>query len=313
MTKALIFGKGQLGEEYHGYFSANPAYTVSVAEGIDIRDLNGVRQAIISARPDIVFNTAAKTDIDWCETNRLETFAVNALGADQLGRVCQELGIYFVHISRGCVQESKTADEIRGEDDVPNPLCFYAWCKVWAENLLMDRLNRRGIGSDFEKPLKILILRPRQLLSAKLSKRNALAKMLTYDKFVDTPNSCTVVEDLMRATEELISRGATGIYNVANPGVTSPYKIANLLKELVRPEMQFKKISKEELNWMTLARRIDSVLSLRKLESAGIKLPNIDDRLREIILELKNNLEGGGAELLDEVAQATKAKLSLKL
>ena len=139
--KILIFGKGQLGEEYREYFSAKPEYAVSVAEGADIRDLVSVRQAILSVMPDAIINTAAKTNIDWCEVNRLETLSVNALGADHIGQICQERGIYFIHISSGCVQESKTEHEIHGEDDIPNPLCFYSWTKVMADNLLMAEMN----------------------------------------------------------------------------------------------------------------------------------------------------------------------------
>ena len=303
-----------MGEEYREYFSAKPEYAVSAAEGADIRDLHNVRQAILFATPDVVINTAAKTNIDWCEINRLETLAVNALGADHIGQVCQELGIYFVHISSGCIQESKTEDEIHSEDDTPNPVCFYSWAKVMADNLLMERAQIRGIGFNVGRPLKVLILRPRQLLSAKLSPRNALAKMLTYSKFVDMPNSCTVVPDLMRATEELLKKGATGIYNVVNPGITSPYKVAMMLKEMVKLEMSPQVISKDELNKMTLAKRIDSVLHTKKLEAEGIMLPHIDACLPEIILELKNNLlTDEGKNILGAVQRETDQKLNLKI
>ena len=312
--KILIFGKGQLGEEYREYFSVKPEYTVAVAAGADIRDLGSVRQAILSATPDVVINTAAKTNIDWCEVNRLETLAVNALGADHIGQVCQEQGIYLIHLSSGCIQESKTNDEIHGEEDAPNPVCFYSWAKVMADNLLSDRARMRGIGFNVGRPLRVLILRPRQLLSAKLSPRNALAKMLTYSKFVDTPNSCTVVPDLMRVTGELIKKGAAGIYNVVNPGVTSPYKIAMMLKEMVKPEMSPQVISKDELNKMTLAKRIDSVLHTKKLEAQGIILPHIDARLREIIGGLKKNLASdAGLAVLAKIEEETRNKLSLKL
>ncbi len=311
--KILIFGQGQLGQEYFEYFSANPAYTVSVAEGADIRDLGSVWQTILSVMPDAIINTAAKTNIDWCEVNRLETLSVNALGADHIGQVCQELGIYFIHISSGCVQESKTSEEVHDEEDVPDPLCFYAWTKVMADNLLMERAQMRGIGFNAGRPLRVLILRPRQLMSARVSPRNALAKMLTYSKFVDTPNSCTAVPDLMRATEILMSKGATGIYNIVNPGVTSPYKIAGMLREIIKPEMQPEAISKDELNKMTLAKRIDSVLNTKKLEAEGIRLPQIDARLWEIIGDLKKNLTSeAGLAVLAKIEEETRDKLSLK-
>ncbi|MEK7606996.1 MAG: sugar nucleotide-binding protein [Patescibacteria group bacterium] len=310
--RILIFGKGQLGNAYQEYFGALEGWKTSFAEGVDIRNPAAVGEALDREKPDVALNAAAKTNIDWCEENQLECFDINTRGADMAARECQKRGVYLVHISSGCVQESKTANDVHTEEDAPNPLCFYSWTKVWAENLLMDRLQGRGIASDIGKPLRVLILRPRQLLSSKLSPRNALVKMLTYTKFVDTPNSCTVIEDLMRATRELVDRGATGIYNVANLGVTTPYEIAGMLREQIRQEMSFEKISKEELNRTTRAKRIDCVLSIKKLELLEIKPPEIHGRLREVILELKKNLEAGGREVLQAVEKETKEKLNLK-
>lgn len=309
--KVLIFGKGQLGTFYKEYFDKkSQEWQAEFAEGVDIRDLSNVQKMIFQLKPEVVINTAAKTNIDWCEQNQLESFAINTLGADNIGRICQEKEIYLIQLSSGCIQESKTTGDIRSEEDSPNPLCFYAWTKVWMENLLMDRLRGRGIASGINKPLQVLILRPRQLLSSAISPRNALVKMLTYSKFVDTPNSCTVVDDLLWVTEKLIKKKATGVYNVVNPGITTPYEIAIVLKELIKPEIKFEKISKEELNRMTLAKRIDCVLSIAKLESLGIKLPEIHERLRQVILELKEKLgTAEGAQIIEAVKDETKAKL----
>lgn len=312
--KILIFGKGQLGAAYKEYFDSKAdQWPAEFALDVDIRDLAAVERIIKEKKPEAVINVAAQTNLDWCEKNQVECFEVNTLGADNVARACQEAGIYLAHMSSGCMQESKTASEIHGEADTPNPLSFYSWTKVWAENLLGERAQKRGVAADMPTPLQVLILRPRQLLSAKVSPRNALAKMLTYDKFVDTPNSCTVVEDLMLATEELIKQKATGVFNVANPGVTSPFEIATLLKELIKPEMRFEKITKEELNKMTLAKRIDSVLSTKKLEGVGIKMPPLNKRLREIILQLKENLASPeGQAVMEATKKETEAKLGLK-
>jgi len=301
-AKILIFGRGQLGTFYREHFEANGATTSSPAG--DIRDERFVAGAVASFGPDLIINCAAKTNIDWCEMNKVETFEINTLGADIVAKTAEQAGTPLLHISSGCVQESLTEDEIRTEEDAPHPLCYYSWTKVWAENLLLERAAR---GT-----LKVLILRPRQLLSSMVSPRNALVKMLTYDKFINTPNSCTIVEDLMRVTDELLAKDAAGLYNVVNPGVTTPLRIAELLKEHIKPGMQFATISKDELNAMTLARRIDAVLSIEKLEKEGITLEPIEKRLVDILKTLKVNLESGDSEsALKKTEEETKAKLSL--
>ncbi len=301
-SKVLIFGRGQLGTFYREFFAAKGCVVESPTG--DIRDESFVSGAVSSAQPDLIVNAAAKTNIDWCEMNKNEAFQINVLGADVIAKVAEERGVYLLHVSSGCVQESKTADVIHTEEDPPHPLCYYSWTKVWAENLLGERMLRGN--------LKTLMLRPRQLLSGMVSPRNALVKMLTYSKFIDTPNSCTIVEDLMDVTWTLLSKDATGLYNVANPGVTTPYRIAELLKAHLKPEMQFSKISKEELNRMTLAQRVDCVLSIAKLEREGVTMRPIEDRLIDILGALKHNLESVDADAaLRKTEEETREKLAL--
>ncbi len=299
--KILIFGRGQMGQAYHEYFTAKDVET-NIAQDVDVRNLDQVNSAINQFKPDVVINCAGKTNLDWCEQNRLECFDVNVLGADVIAEACQVNNIYLVHLSSGCVQESLTESEARKETDPPHPLAFYSWTKVWAENLLTERGGRYG--------LKVLILRGRQLVSAKASKRNALTKLVTYSKFIDTPNSMTVVEDMLEVTDKLMQKSATGVYNVANPGIMTPYRLALLLKELVKPDMVVEKISKDELNSMTLAKRIDCVLDLDKLSSEGITLEPAEPRLRKLLPEFKMNLENAG-DVLAETEKETAQKLSL--
>ncbi|MBI4457671.1 sugar nucleotide-binding protein [Candidatus Uhrbacteria bacterium] len=298
--RVLIYGEGQLGSAYRDYFRARGTNVINTR--IDIRDAALVASAVREAKPDLVINCVAKADIDWCERNRMEAFEVNVLGADHIAQAAQDAGAYLVHISSGCVQESLTAADVHTEDDPPHPLCYYSWTKVWAENLLLERGRRQG--------LKALVLRPRQLLSAKLSPRNALVKMLTYTKFIDTPNSCTVIEDLLWVTDELVRKDAVGLINITNPGVTTPHRIAELLKLHVRPEMVFSKMSKDELNRMTFAKRIDAVLSTDRLASYGITLKPLEERLVEVLADLKKNLAGAdAAAVMARTAEDTKNKL----
>ncbi|KKP37191.1 MAG: NAD dependent epimerase/dehydratase [Candidatus Peregrinibacteria bacterium GW2011_GWA2_33_10] len=295
----LILGQGQLGNFYHEYFQEK--YQIHFPR-IDITKEDQIKKTIKKYKPQTVINAAAKTNIDWCEKNKLQSFEINTLGADNIGKICEEQGIYLVHLSSGCIQESKTAKEVKKETDQVHPLCFYAWTKVWAEELLMDR-------KEFGK-LKVLILRPRQLLSAKASPRNAITKMLTYNRFIDTPNSCTIIEDLMEATEHLIRKKALGIYNIANPGISSPFKIAKLIQKIVDQDMEVKKISKQELNKMTLAKRIDCVLDTTKLKKAGINLHSMEKRLPEILLQFKKNISTPqGQKILTKTQEETRKKM----
>ncbi len=302
--RILITGNGQLGTYYRDHYLNNKAEVMNTDSKIDVRDEKAMRKVVEEFNPDLVIHTAAKTNIDWAEQNKTECFEINTLGSDIIGKICQEKGIYLVFLSSGCVLESKSAEDAQTENVVPSPLCFYSWTKVWAEEMLMHRARRNG--------LKLLVLRPRQLLSAKVDPRNALTKMLTYNKFINTPNSCTVVEDLMMVTDTLVQKEESGVFNVANPGVTTPLEIATALKEIVKPEMEFVIISKEELNKMTLAERVDAVLDGTKIRNLGIELKEIHERMREVMHELKANMAKVGADtVMQKTEEETKTKLSL--
>mgnify|MGYP000632598759 CR=1 FL=1 len=300
--RILIFGNGQFAEWYKEILPSK-GHTVTIATNVDICDEAAVQAAITKHEPEVVINTAAKTNLDWCEQNRLACFNTNVLGTDTVAEVVQNAGLYLVHISTGCIQESTTATEVHTEEDPANPTSFYSWSKYWADQLLLSRTIRSG--------LKVLILRPRQPVSGKASNRNALVKMLTFNKFIDTPNSITVLEDFISITEQLISRNITGLYNVANAGVTSPFKIAQLLKEFVSPNLEIQLISKDELNRMTLAKRIDSVLDCSKLAALGITLKTAEERLREILPQLKADLDAH-PEMFMKTKDETIAKLALR-
>lgn len=278
---ALLFGGfGQLGQIYKEFLKEKN-FEVKPTK-VDITERALVIKKIKDFDPEIVFNFAAKTDIDWCKKNKLKCFEVNTLGADRVAGACQELDKYLVHISSGCLQDSSLQPMPYKESDQVSPVCFYSWTKAWADQIIMDRVKR--------KRLKALILRPRQLVSQRADERNLLTKLLAYDKFIDIPNSCTIIEDMLPASLKLIERRKIGIYNMVNQGTISPFKIAQILKRNIKPSWKFEKISKNELNEMTDAKRIDTVLDISKLEKEGVRMPDVVSRIETIIKKYKSNI-----------------------
>ncbi|GAB4284019.1 MAG: hypothetical protein Kow0081_0900 [Candidatus Dojkabacteria bacterium] len=276
--KILIFGNGQIGNFYYNFFSKNNI--VSKIALVDITKKSEVQNAIKEFKPTTVINTAAKTNLEWCANNKLESFNVNVLGANNIAEACDENDIYFIHLSSGCIFESKDENDWKTEDSQPQPAAYYSWTKVWAEDLI--RFNK---STNF----RFLILRPRQPVSAQINHKNMLIKFLTFTKYVDTPNTGTVIEDLMQWTYELLESKPTGILNIANEGYTTPYKIALLLKQYILPELPVEKISKEDLDKMTPNRRVDTILDVTKLKGLVKEVKSYEDRLEEIIKDLANN------------------------
>lgn len=303
--RILIFGNGQIAHFYEHFYEAKENIILELAQA-DVTVIEEVRQAVEAFQPTVVINTAAKTNLEWCGNNRLEAFNVNVLGAGNIAKVCDELGVYFIHFSSGCIFSSANGTDIKTEESTPNPSSYYGWTKVWSEEIVMFERS---------KDFKALILRPRQPVSAQLNHKNMLTKMLTFSKFVDTPNSGTVIEDLMEWTDQLIDKQVTGVLHVANSGWTTPYKIGLMIKEYILPDLQPEKIEKAELDKMTPNTRVDTVLGIDKLEALDIQVTPYEERLREIIQQLGENIKATDKEevrnQLEQTATASRQRTVL--
>jgi dTDP-4-dehydrorhamnose reductase len=295
VEKILIFGNGQLGNFYNRHFTKLNVDN-KIAIGVDITQPEQIISIVTDYQPTVIINTAAKTNLEWDNANKLETFNVNVLGANNIAEVCDQKGIYYIHFSSGCIMASIDENDAKNEDSVPCPISYYSWTKVWAENL---------IGFKKSSNFKYLILRPRQPVSAEINYKNMLLKLLTFTKFIDTPNSGTVIEDLMDWTSVVIDKRITGVLNVANKGWTTPYNIGLLLKKHVLPDLSVNKIEKSELNRLTPEKRVDTVLDISKLENIVGPVKNYETRLEEIIIDLANNFKSGDKQTIKEQLEKT--------
>ena len=293
----LIFGNGQIGHFYLEHYR-NSGKPATIANGVDITDLGQVETVIEKYQPSVVINTAAATSLEWCGLNRARAFEVNVLGAANVAQACDARGVYMVHFSSGCIFSSVSGTDARIEGDIPDPSSYYGWTKAWSEDIVMFERS---------EAFKCLILRPRQPVSSQVNHKNMLVKMLTFSKFVDTPNSGTVIEDLMYWTDALVEREATGVFHVANKGWTTPYQIGLMLKEYVLPDLKVERIEKSELDKMTPNTRVDTVLDVSKLESLGIEIGLYEERLEATVRELGKNIEGMNRLALSKVLEQTAA------
>ena len=215
---------------------------------------------------DIVINAIGRTgkpNIDWCETHKVKTYESNVLAAGNLALTCADLGVYFVHLSSGCIYSNST--ERWNFPETATPSFFghqvYADSKIIAEKLV----------SQFPS----LILRLRMPFCSYPHPRNLIDKLKGYKKVLDVQNSMTCLEDFLFSLKKLVEQRAQGIFNVVNPGSISPYSVMLLYREYVDPTHDCEPIWGEELNELTKAERSNCTLSTQKLEAQGIHLPSI--------------------------------------
>jgi len=248
--KILVLGNGFVGKPLAEYLDADTT-TLRLNE-LYQDDLYGY---------DVVINTAAKTNIDWCDQNRLEAFDTNV---NQAVRLAELFPGQYVYFSSGCIFKSEDVSDIQYEDAIPNPQCFYTYTKLMAEQLLA------------QVDPEALIIRPRLLISEKPHPRNTLNKLLSYKGIITSQESATILEDLLPKVKELIEQKRTGAFHITNEGTMSPSEMMDVFKH------KHDKINKKELDFITVdagkARRVSTILGSRRTTY----LPPLRTRIDEI-------------------------------
>jgi dTDP-4-dehydrorhamnose reductase len=101
MSRWLVVGcDGMLGQDLVAALGESPgAHEVTAVDRdvLDIIDPDACLAAV--AGHDIVVNVAAWTAVDGAETHEAQAFAVNAVGAANLGRACSAVGARMVQVS----------------------------------------------------------------------------------------------------------------------------------------------------------------------------------------------------------------------
>lgn len=138
MTKILLFGKsGQIGSEAHKTLSTIGDVISCDFKELDITNLSELEKYINYISPDIIFNAAGYTDVDKAESEQDQTYHVNALAPEVMAKTAASIDALLVHFSTDYVFDGKKGSEYN-EEDVPNPLNFYALSKLDGEQKILN-------------------------------------------------------------------------------------------------------------------------------------------------------------------------------
>jgi 3,5-epimerase/4-reductase len=277
----ILGGRGYLGQAFGGI------YPWADTPNTDVADPVLVREAIQKYRPEVVINCAGRCgspNIDWCEDHKLETIRSNLLGPLVLLQECARAGAYLVHLSSGCIYSGDNGGQGFSEDDPPNFAgSFYSRSKTWADQALRE--------------FPALLLRLRMPFDDSTSDRNLIMKLRRYQRVLTAPNSLTCLPDFLRAAQRLIENRAVGIFNVANPGLISPYEVMELYQGIVDPSHAFEPLEAEKMGEVARAGRSNCALDTTRLENEGIFLPLVRDAVEEALRSLARKLAPAGRDV----------------
>ncbi len=219
MRVMLLGAGGMLGHDLVS--SAPPGVTLLpfTRADLDITNTELVARKVSEVRPEVVINAAAYTAVDRAEEERELCYRVNAYAVGELGRIGVQAGAVVVHFSTDYVFDGEGRITYV-EDATTNPINVYGASKSAGERALE------------ETGVSYLLIRTSWLFGAhgrsfprtmwERAKRNLQTKVVD-DQF----GRPTYSSDLARATWKLISRRTTGVYHLANDGVTTWFGLAS--------------------------------------------------------------------------------------
>ncbi|MFU8827462.1 MAG: dTDP-4-dehydrorhamnose reductase [Brevefilum sp.] len=131
--KILLLGNsGQVGWELNRTLSTLGHLTALDYPEIDMAASDSIRAVVQGAKPNIIVNATAYTDVDKAESEPDLAMAINATGVQTLAEEAEKLGAALIHYSTDYVFDGKHGAPYT-EEDQPTPINTYGQTKLAGE------------------------------------------------------------------------------------------------------------------------------------------------------------------------------------
>lgn len=192
---------------------------------LDLADSSAVREYFRQVQPQIVFLTAALTNVDYCEDHPDEAFRINREGTRRVAEEASRLGSKLVCFSTDYVFDGKNGPY--GEEALACPVSVYGRSKFEAEKAVQEILEdylilRTTVVYGWDRRSKNFAMQLYQKLQSGAPMR------VPHDQ-VGNP---TLVDYLAEASVRLVQQGSRGIVNVVGRDLMPRSEFAKALARL---------------------------------------------------------------------------------
>jgi dTDP-4-dehydrorhamnose reductase len=134
---AIVGAGGRLGAMLARAYAADADVIGFNHAQLDLANAEQLRRTLEPLEFDALINCAAQTNVDRCETEPAEAFAINADAPGVLAEICTAKNARLVHISTDYVFAGDQAEPYR-EDDEPKPISIYGESKLAGERRVRE-------------------------------------------------------------------------------------------------------------------------------------------------------------------------------
>lgn len=266
---------------------------LSISTGVDVTDRNTVLAKIKNSDAQIVFHLAAKTNVDGCELDKPlgekgNAWNINVAGTQNVADAISQSNKKLIYISTDFVFDGKNPPAGGySEEDIPNPLNWYAQTKYEGEKVVQN-LKTPWIIARIASPYRASFERL-DFARAILKRLQEGLPVAGVTDHIFTP---TLIDDIVFALEELIKNNSQGIFHVTGSQSLTPYDSAILIaKEFGLDSSKITQTTRAEFFKNRAPRSFQLALKNDKIEKLGVEMKTFEEGLKEIKSQVsKNNL-----------------------
>jgi dTDP-4-dehydrorhamnose reductase len=196
---------------------------------LDLLDHNAITSYLRHSKATVLLNLAAGALVDAAEAERGDThgrvYSLNAELPRVLAKLCAERGTRLVHVSTDYVFDGAQAERPYREEDLPNPLSWYAQTKRFGEDAILAsraaaciaRIEMPFTGHDH----------PRTDFARTCLRRFEAGTAIVG--VIDQRITPVFLDDAVRALKLLVTSNFEGVIHVASTDWTTPFDYARAI------------------------------------------------------------------------------------
>ncbi len=279
MVVLVTGANGQLGQAIQFISGKYPEidFVFCSSSDLDITNLENCKAVFAKHQPHFCINTAAYTAVDKAESESDKAHLINAVGPENLAKVCKEFDTILVHISTDFIFDG-TSKVPYLETDVPNPKSIYGQTKLDGEIAIQKNWEKHFII----RTSWVYSQFANNFMKTMLRLASELDNLSVVNDQIGTPtNAVDLAEVLLKIITscQTESHEVFGIYNFSNEGVCSWYDFAATIFHQKGIEIDLKPIPTD--SYPTPAKRpAYSVLDKTKIKKVfGVEIKNWKESL----------------------------------
>ncbi len=255
--------------------------------GVDITNREKILEVLMASDAKIVLHLAAKTDVDGCEKDKElaefgDAWKINVEGTRNVSEACLKSGKKIIYVSTDFVFDGKIEEgEFYSEEDIPNPINWYAKTKYEGEKIIQE-LNDWIIirlaypyRASFEKNdfMRVILNRLKQ---------NQPVVAITDHIFCPT-----FIDDVANAIDKLLETDSRGIFHAVGGQCLTPYEAAGeIARQFNLDNALISKTTREEFFKDRAARPFRLALKNDKIGKLGVSMKTFEQGLKAMKTQL---------------------------